>query len=53
MRRAKVLEVWDQIRRTEKVLMEMGTIEWALPQEHRAGAEGTVSMVKGLIRIVA
>jgi len=52
-RRAKALEVWDQIRRTEKVLMETGTIEWALLQEQRVGAEGAVNMVEGLSRMVA
>jgi hypothetical protein len=52
-RRAKALEVWDQIRRTEKVLMETGTIERALLQEQRVGAEGAVNMVEGLSRMVA
>ena len=52
-RRAKALEVWNQIRRTEEVPMEMGTIEYALPQEHSVGAEGAGSMETGLSRIVA
>ena len=33
--------------------MEMGTIEWALLQEHRVGAEGTVSMAAEPSKIVA
>jgi hypothetical protein len=31
--------------------MEMGTIEHALLQDHRVGAEGTVSTAAGLSRI--
>ena len=33
--------------------MEIGTMEHALLQKHRVGAEGTVSMAAGLSRIVA
>ncbi len=53
VQRANVLEVWDQILRTEKVPMEMGTIERALLQEQRVGVEGTERIVEGLSRIVA
>lgn len=33
--------------------MEIGTVDYALLQEHRVGAEGAVSMAAGLCRIVA
>ncbi len=36
-RRAKELTVWNQIRRTEGELMEMGTMEPALLQDDSAG----------------
>ena len=36
-RRAKELTVWNQIRRIEKELMEMGTMEHALLQDDSAG----------------
>ena len=52
-RRAKALETLNQIRRTEEEPMEMGTIEWALLQEPRVGAEGTVSMAAEPSKIVA
>ena len=47
------LEVWDQIRRTEEELMERGTMEEALLQDHHVEAEGTVSKAAGVSRIGA
>jgi SOS-response transcriptional repressor LexA len=52
-RRAKALEVKNQIRRTEEEPMEMGTIERTLLQEHRVVAEGTVRMAAEPSKIIA
>ena len=49
----KGTEVWNQIRRTEEVPMEMGTIKQALLQERCVGAEGTVSISAEPSMIVA
>ena len=43
-----IVEVWDQIRRTEKDLMEMGTMDNTLPQDHGAGTEGLVRTAETL-----
>lgn len=51
-RRAKELEMWDQIRRTEEELMEMGTMEHALLQDHGGGTEGFIRAVEKLNKVV-
>ena len=52
-RRAQELEVWDQIRRTEEELMEMGTMKNALLQDHCIQTDGTGSTAAGLSKIGA
>ena len=47
------LAVWDQIRRTEEELMEMGTMDNTLLQNHGAGIKGRVRAVEKLSRIGA
>jgi len=47
-RRAKELEVWNQIRRTEEEPMEMGTMEKSLLQVHCGSADGFVRILRTL-----
>ena len=49
-RRAEYTAVWDQIRRTEEELMEMGTMDNTPLQDHGVGTEGLVSTVETLSR---
>jgi len=45
-RRAKELEMWDQILRTKEELMERGTMEDALLPDHCVRTEGIVIVAK-------
>jgi hypothetical protein len=47
------LEVWDQIRRTEEELMEMGTMDNTLLQDHGTGTKGRIRAVETLSTISA
>ena len=52
-RREKELLVWDQIRRTEEELMEMGAMEHALLQSDSVGVHWTASPAAEPSKIVA
>ena len=52
-RRAKELDVWNQIRRTEEEPMEMGIKDNTPLHDHGAGTEGRVSTVGKLSKIGA
>lgn len=41
-------DVWDQIRRTEEELMEMGTMDQALLQDHSVETGETLRVTTGL-----
>ena len=48
-RRAKELDVWNQIRRTEEESMEMGTMDNTLLPDEYAVTKGLVSAVETLL----
>ena len=52
-KRNTLLDVWNQIRRTEEEPMEMGTMDNTLLQDQGAEAEGLVRALETLSRIGA